>query len=125
MSASFSLGDAQSLPFEDATFDCAVSVFGLIFAPDGTVGFAADSPEAFLSEQTAEHPTALWAQAVLAQHGVDPGPLRERAVAALHEHNEDPAAFRATSRYHVIELTRLRARAGAARRWSGPWPGRD
>jgi SAM-dependent methyltransferase len=176
--ASFSLGDAESLPFGDATFDSAVSVFGLIFAPnarraaaealrvlrpggralvtawcpgggvdamigvmvaavgdvlgasparfrwgdrdevgalaqdlgatvafhDGTIGFAADSPEAFLAEQEAEHPTALWAQQVLAEHGVDPGPMRARALAALHEHNEESTGLRATSRYHVIEL---------------------
>src|SRR4051812_21515695 len=30
----FDQGDAQSLPYEDATFDAVVSVFGAMFAPD-------------------------------------------------------------------------------------------
>ncbi len=73
---------------------------------DGTLAFTAESPEAFLTEQEAEHPTAHWAREVLAEHGVEAGPMHDRALAALREHNEDPAAFRATSRYHVIELRR-------------------
>src|SRR5919198_5932570 len=28
------LGDAQTLPYEDAAFDVVVSVFGVVFAPD-------------------------------------------------------------------------------------------
>jgi SAM-dependent methyltransferase len=34
LAASFVIGDAQALPFEDARFDVAVSVFGVIFAAD-------------------------------------------------------------------------------------------
>jgi SAM-dependent methyltransferase len=30
----FVVGDAQDLPFEDGAFDCVVSVFGVIFAPE-------------------------------------------------------------------------------------------
>ncbi|MDX6509521.1 MAG: hypothetical protein QOG81_1273, partial [Gaiellaceae bacterium] len=31
---SFEVGDAQALPYEDASFDVVTSVFGVIFAPD-------------------------------------------------------------------------------------------
>ena len=34
LSISFQLGDAQKLPFGDASFDVVTSVFGVIFAPD-------------------------------------------------------------------------------------------
>ena len=34
--------------------------------------------------------------------------VREQAVAILREGNEDPAAFRVTSPYRVIEVTRYR-----------------
>ena len=71
---------------------------------DGELVFTAGSPEAYLAEQEQDHPSFHWSQQVLAERGRDPEPMRERALAALREHNEDPAAFRATSRYHVIEL---------------------
>jgi len=176
--ASFTVADAQALPFDDATFDVVVSVMGIIFAPDarralseslrvlrpggraflsawcpggavdamvgvmmrgvaevlgppparfrwgdadavrelarelgadmsfhdGRLAFTADSPEAYLDEQEHDHPSFHWSGDVLAEHGSDPEPLRSKALAALREHNEDPAAFRSTSRYHVIEL---------------------
>jgi len=37
--ASFLVGDIQALPFEDASFDIALSVFGLIFAADPSRAF--------------------------------------------------------------------------------------
>jgi SAM-dependent methyltransferase len=37
--ASFVVADMQSLPFDDASFDVALSVFGLIFAADASRGF--------------------------------------------------------------------------------------
>ncbi len=55
-------GDAEELPFEDGSFDCAVSVFGAMFAPrpervaselfrvvgpGGTVGLASWTPEGY------------------------------------------------------------------------------
>jgi SAM-dependent methyltransferase len=60
--ADFRVGDAQDLPFPDATFDVVLSVFGVMFAPDqekaasevvrvcrpgGTIGLASWMPEAF------------------------------------------------------------------------------
>lgn len=40
LDVSFLVGDAESLPFPDASFDVAVSVFGIIFAPDPERAFA-------------------------------------------------------------------------------------
>ena len=39
LDASFVVGDMQALPFEDASFDLALSVFGLIFAADPSRAF--------------------------------------------------------------------------------------
>jgi ubiquinone/menaquinone biosynthesis C-methylase UbiE len=59
------LGDAEALPFPDAAFDAALSVFGTMFAPDhrqtarevirvvrpgGTVGLASWTPDGFIGE---------------------------------------------------------------------------
>lgn len=38
--ATFVLGDLQALPFEDGAYDIALSVFGLIFAPDPQAALA-------------------------------------------------------------------------------------
>jgi SAM-dependent methyltransferase len=40
LAARFEVGDAQELPYEDATFDVVLSVFGVIFAPDAQRAFA-------------------------------------------------------------------------------------
>ena len=39
LQASFVVGDIQALPFDDASFDLALSVFGLIFAADASRAF--------------------------------------------------------------------------------------
>ena len=61
-------GDAERLPFADATFDAAVSTFGIMFAPDqeraareivrvvrpgGTIGLANWTPEGFIGQMLA------------------------------------------------------------------------
>jgi SAM-dependent methyltransferase len=63
LSARFRVADAEDLPFEDGSFDVALSVFGAMFAPDhertaaellrvvrsgGRIGLAAWTPEGFL-----------------------------------------------------------------------------
>jgi ubiquinone/menaquinone biosynthesis C-methylase UbiE len=40
LEAAFVVGDLQALPFEDSSFDAALSVFGLIFAADADRAFA-------------------------------------------------------------------------------------
>ena len=69
----FQIGDAEALPFADASYDAALSVFGAMFAPDhrrtaaeilrvvrpgGTVGLASWTPDGFIGEMfrvTAAH----------------------------------------------------------------------
>jgi SAM-dependent methyltransferase len=63
LAISFVEGDAEALPFEDASFDAVLSVYGSMFAPDqpqaaaeilrvtrpgGTIGLASWVPEGFL-----------------------------------------------------------------------------
>jgi SAM-dependent methyltransferase len=72
--------------------------------PAGTVVFAGASPDAWLAEQEEHHPAwrfmrrelgeAAWASA------------REAALSALEAGNEDPGAFRATSRYLIARARR-------------------
>jgi ubiquinone/menaquinone biosynthesis C-methylase UbiE len=63
--ASFVEGDAEALPFDDASFDVVSSVFGVMFAPDqeraaaelarvcrpgGRIGIVAHTPEGFIGQ---------------------------------------------------------------------------
>jgi len=171
-------GEAASIPVPDASVDCLISSFGLVFAPDpqaaaaevarvlapagralftawvpgGAVGayaaagralvlealgaqpaapgfawheeaavaglfaghglraevvghhelvFTAPSPQAYLEAEQAEHPAAISALEVLTQQGMA-DQARARLLGVLQEQNEDPSAFRATSRYLVL-----------------------
>ena len=175
-------GDAQQLPVGDSEFDLAVSIFGVIFAPDpdaaarelvravrpggrivltswfeagaihasgrivreaierivppdpeapppthwgiavwvidlflraGAGGveiceeehsFTGESPEAWLAEQEQNHPLWLGAVELLESAGAM-DETRARSLENLREWNEDPAAFRVTSRYLIITAT--------------------
>src|SRR5215217_5437717 len=76
-----------------------------LFAPHGfrvsvaeeRLAFTATSPQAYVDQQ-ADHPLAVAGQAVLGPRG-ESEPLRERMVAIYEAANEDPEAFRVTSRY--------------------------
>ena len=175
-------GDAASIPAPDATFDCVLSNFAVIFAPDpdaavaeivrvGTAdsrvaltawlpggalgalastaeamvrtalgappappGFAwhdesslrelfsrhgmkveisgphelvmsEESPEVFLEAEMTNHPLALAGSEVFRQRGMTEE-ARMRLLGVVREHNEDPRAFRSTSRYSVIIAAR-------------------
>jgi ubiquinone/menaquinone biosynthesis C-methylase UbiE len=65
LTVDFRDGDAESLPFADASFDAAISVFGSMFAPDhyetahelvrvtrpgGTIGLASWTPTGFIGD---------------------------------------------------------------------------
>ncbi len=68
------------------------------------LAFTADSPEAFIDSELENHP--LW---VLTARAIPPERLREvreRAVEVLTERNEDPDAFRVTSRYVIATARR-------------------
>jgi len=66
--------------------------------------FKAASPEAWFSEQEEHHPVWRWGHRVIGDERWSR--VREDSIAALEEANEDPAAFRATSRYLVVTATR-------------------
>ena len=175
-------GDAASIPASDAAFDCVLSNFALIFAPDpdaavrevervgnadcrvaftawlpgGALGalastagelvrsalgapppepglqwhdapsvhalfsrhgmsttmsaphdlvVTANSPEAFLEAEMANHPLAIAGDELLRSRGVSEQ-ARERLLSVLGDENEDEDAFRSTSRYVVVVATR-------------------
>ena len=172
LDASFEVADATSLPAADASFDGAVSVFGVIFAgaedaagellrvirPGGrivlttwttdgptpkavrvlmdalgappqkprwsdpaflrtlfapqeveiegaAIAFTAASPEAYVAEQAERHPLWIAATPRLREIGRYDDAV-EQTTAIFAEANEDPAAFRTTSRYHVVTVSR-------------------
>jgi SAM-dependent methyltransferase len=82
-----------------------------LFAPLGfeitlaeeRLAFTAASPQAYLDAQ-AEHPLALAGRAVLEPRGESEA-LEQRMLAIYEAGNEDPDAFRVTSRY-VIAMAR-------------------
>jgi SAM-dependent methyltransferase len=73
------------------------------FHHGGEIAFTAGSPEQYLDLQEREHPLSLLSRAVLEQAGTYPA-VRRQALAALHDGNEDPHAFKATNPYRVIEI---------------------
>lgn len=172
------LGEAASIPAPDAAFDCLLSNFGVIFAPDpdaavkemvrvlrpegriavtswvpgGALGalanaaeqlvrsslgaapappgfdwhdrvalaplfarhdmavnmqgpyeltFTASSPEEYLDAEMRNHPMAVRGLEVLRQRGKAEHAV-EQLLEVLRKHNEDPKAFRTTSRYVVV-----------------------
>jgi SAM-dependent methyltransferase len=83
-----------------------------LFAPHGfevdlheeRLAFTAESPRAFLDEE-AEHPLAVAGWSVLEPRGESEA-VRDRMLAIYEAGNEDPVAFRITSRYVVATLRR-------------------
>jgi SAM-dependent methyltransferase len=88
------------------------SALAELFAPHGfhvsvaeeRIAFTASSPQAYVDQQ-ADHPLAVAGQAVLGPRG-ESDSLRERMVAIYEAANEDPDAFRVTSRYIVASAHR-------------------
>jgi SAM-dependent methyltransferase len=177
--ASFVVGDVGALPFDDGSFDVAMSVFGVIFAADpsrvfaemirvlrargrallsvwmpagpinamvatfgramaaatgstperfawhdseavgelaaghganvrvhdGLLRITAESPEAYFAANERSHPMSVAGRPVL-EHAGSYSAVREQALAILREANEDPEAFRVSSPYRVIEVSR-------------------
>jgi SAM-dependent methyltransferase len=75
-------------------------------AAERTLVFTADSPEAYLDAESTNHPVAVTNGRLLADHGWDEADYRAQLVRVLREDNEDPAAFRATSRYVIWTMRR-------------------
>jgi len=70
------------------------------------LAFTAESPAAYLDTESHEHPAWSANRAALEQRG-ELAPLRERALRILEDRNEDPSAFRVTSRYVVATARRI------------------
>jgi len=70
-----------------------------------SIAFTADSPEAYVELVATTHPMWLDGLAQLREVGASEDVMRVPAVAALKKVNEDPAAFKATSRYVLATLT--------------------
>jgi SAM-dependent methyltransferase len=69
-----------------------------------SIKFTADSPEAQVDFDATTHPMWIDSFAQLAAVGAGEDVLRVPALQALREVNEDPAAFRTTSRYVIATL---------------------
>ena len=69
------------------------------------IAFSGASPTEFLEGEQANYPPAVAGRAVLEPRG-ELAALRERMLAVLEGANEDPDAFRVTSRYVVAEARR-------------------
>jgi ubiquinone/menaquinone biosynthesis C-methylase UbiE len=89
------------------------SALATLFAPHGfsvavepgQVAFTASSAREYLEIQGRDHPMSVAGQALLESRGEAEG-LRDRALGVLEAGNEDPKAFRVTSRYVVAIATR-------------------
>jgi hypothetical protein len=76
----------------------------LAFTP-AAIAFTAASPEAYVREQDEHHP--LWIDTREAIGDAAYAQLHERLVGIFRAANEDPAAFRVTSRYLITSLVRV------------------
>jgi SAM-dependent methyltransferase len=72
---------------------------------EGRLAFTAGSAREYLAIMGRDHPVAMAGRAVLASRG-GAEEVTERAIGILEAANEDPAAFRMTSRYVVATATR-------------------
>jgi len=75
-----------------------------VHADEDHLTFKAASPEAWFAEQEEHHPVWRWGRRTLGDERWER--VREESIAALEAANEDPAAFRATSRYLVVTAVR-------------------
>lgn len=83
-----------------------------LFEPKGTavtiepreLVFTAASPEAWFEEQEAHHP--VWRSIARMLSPEAWSRVRDRSVAALRAHNQDPRGFRVSSGYFVVTVTR-------------------
>lgn len=72
-------------------------------AAERSIVFTDSSPADYLAGELREHPMALSARAVLEPAGRF-DEVQQEALAVLKDGNEDPAAFRVTSRYRILTL---------------------
>ena len=96
-------------PFAWHSQSALVSLFGphgfSVTVEPGQLAFTATSAREYLEIQGRDHPMSVAGQALLESRGEAEG-LRERALGLLETANEDPAAFKVTSRYVIATAVR-------------------
>jgi hypothetical protein len=70
-----------------------------------TIAFTGASVQDYFDGEAEHHPMAITGRALLEQQGRWDD-VRRRALDVLAEGNEDPSAFRVTSHYRILALTR-------------------
>jgi len=102
------LGAPPRVPFPWHEQAALTELFGAdgfrVSVDEERLAFTAPSAEAYVDEQ-AQHPLGVAGQAVLGPRG-EKVAVRERMIGILAAANEDPGAFRVTSRYVVATARR-------------------
>jgi len=129
LTVTFQAADAEALPFADASFDAAVSTFGVMFAPDhatsaaelarvvrpgGRIGLANWTPDSLIGRMF-----KVLGRYVPPPAGVQPPSLWGTA-AHLHALFGDAAAVRATPRTFAFRYRSAAHFIDVYRTWYGP-----
>lgn len=85
----------------DAVTELASRHGATVSVEEGEIVLVAESPDAYFAAHEANHPMSLAMRPPL-ERGGGYAAVRERAVAVLRSGNQDPDAFRITSRYRVL-----------------------
>ena len=128
--ATFEVGDAESLPFEDARFDVVLSIFGSMFAPDqekaaaelvrvcrpgGRIGLASWTPEGMWGQLFKIH-----GQYLPPPPGVRPPPLWGTEARIRELFGEAVRDLRLTKRHAIFRATSPQAWFDFFSTWFGP-----
>jgi SAM-dependent methyltransferase len=96
-------------PFAWHEQDALAGLFGAhgfeVALEEATISFSGPSPREYLEAEGDSHPVALAGRAVLEPRGEGEA-LQASMLEVLEEANEDPAAFRVTSRYVIATARR-------------------
>jgi SAM-dependent methyltransferase len=97
----------EQFPWQDPS--ALIELFGphgfSVATEEHTLAFTAPSPREYVETENREHPMAVATRPILEQGG-RAQELEERLIEHYEATNEDPNAFRVTSRYVVAELRR-------------------
>ncbi len=90
---------------DESTVSSLAAGYGLSVSTERQeVVFTADSPEAYVELDATSHPVWVDGFARLREAGAGQDVMRVPALRALHEINEDPSAFKASSDYVIVTL---------------------
>jgi len=128
--ATFEVGDAENLPFEDASFDAVLSIFGSMFAPDqekaaaelvrvcrpgGTIGLANWTPEGMWGQLFRVH-----GQYLPPPPGIRPPPLWGTEARVTELFGDAVRDLRLQKRKAVFRAASARAWFDFFQRYFGP-----